>query len=328
MKKFLKRATLLVVLLAIVGIASALIFVSTALPDVGEAPELTIEITPERLERGEYLANHVMLCMDCHSERDWTLFSGPPKPGTAGVGGEIFGDDMGFPGRYVSRNITPHGVGEWTDGELFRAITTGVSRDGSALFPIMPYSLYGQLDKEDIYAVIAYVRSLDPVERELEASSSDFPMNFIINTIPQSAKLSKRPEKTNLLAYGEYMAKASGCVMCHTKEVKGERVGEPYAGGFEFKFPDGAILRSSNITPHETGIATWTKEAFVNRFKQYADSSYSPDKILPGQFQTMMPWMMYAGMEEYDLEAIYAFLQTLPAVENRVVRFSPASPGN
>src|SRR5690606_38136067 len=69
--KLLKILGVLVLVLVVV-VAGALTYVSTALPDVGPPPEITVEITPERLERGEYLANHVMLCMDCHSTRDWS----------------------------------------------------------------------------------------------------------------------------------------------------------------------------------------------------------------------------------------------------------------
>lgn len=307
------------------AVAGAMTYVKTMLPDVGPAPDLTVEITPERLERGAYLANHVMLCMDCHAVRDFSKFAGPPTPGTLGAGGDIFDQKFGFPGKFVARNITPHGVGDWTDGELFRAITAGVSKDGHAFFPIMPYKNYSKMDPEDIYAVIAYIRTLEPVVNDLPVSEPDFPFNFIINTIPQKAEMGKLPTDRNSLAYGEYMANAAGCNECHTKTVKGEVVGAPYAGGFEFPLGGGTIVRSMNITPHETGIGNWTEEAFIARFKMYADSSYTPQQVRPGEFQTAMPWIMYAGMDTADLAAIYRFLRTVPAVENTVERFTPGS---
>jgi len=106
---------------------SGLVYVSTALPDVGPAPEnLKVTVSPEKIERGKYLANHVMLCIDCHSQRDFSLFSAPPIPGTEAKGGERFDHSMGFPGVFISPNITPAGIGDYTDGELFRLITTGV----------------------------------------------------------------------------------------------------------------------------------------------------------------------------------------------------------
>lgn len=312
--------TILVLLLLVLGL---MIYVKTMLPSVGAPPDLKVELTPERIERGRYLANHVMLCVDCHSTRDWSLFSGPLKEGTHGKGGEVFDQQLGFPGKYIAPNITPSSLSGWTDGEIFRAITTGVSKDGHALFPIMPYLNYGQLDEEDIKDVIAYIRTLQPIENKTAASSSDFPMNFIINTIPQKAKLQKKPAKTDLLAYGKYITTAAGCGDCHTKQEKGSVVGEPFAGGFEFKLLDGSVVTSSNITPDaSTGIGNWTKQQFVNRFRIYADSSYTTPTVAKGDFQTIMPWVMYAKMDSLDLEAIYTYLKSLKPVNNSITKFT------
>jgi mono/diheme cytochrome c family protein len=311
------------VLAAILLFAGVMVYVKTALPNVGPAPELKIENTTTQIERGRYLANHVAVCIDCHSSRDWTKFSGPPMVGTFGKGGEKFDQTLGFPGAFYSKNITPAGLGNWTDGEIFRAITAGVSKDGSALFPVMPHHLYGQLDQEDIKAIIAYLRTLAPIENPVAASTPDFPMNFIINTIPAAPKFQTIPVKTDEVAYGKYMITASGCVECHTQKDKGQNIpGMEYAGGMEFKFPNGSILRSTNITPDpKTGIGNWTREAFINRFKMHANG---PQPVADGGFQTLMPWSMYAGMTEEDLGAIYAYLQTVPAKENKIQRFTAA----
>lgn len=308
----------------VVLIASGLTYVSYALPNIGPPPEMEVEITPERVERGKYLAWHVLQCIDCHSKRDFTIFSAPPIPETLAAGGEVFNREMGFPGVFLSRNITPYGIGDWTDGELFRLITTGVKRDGEPIFPIMPYHNYGQLDPEDIKATIAYIRSLEPVEADHAASQVDVPFNFILRTIPKEAKLQKRPDKSDKVAYGKYMFTAASCAECHTKFEKGEFVGPVCGGGRPFQFPDGSVLSSANITFHETGIKSWTKETFIQKFKAYQDSSYVPLKVKPGEFQTLMPWMMYAGMTEEDLGAIYDYLETLPAVDNPVEKFVAA----
>ncbi len=309
------------ILLVVVVLLS---YVKAMLPNVGEAPEMTVELTPERLERGQYLANHVMVCMDCHSERDYSLFTAPMVPNTEGMGGEVFDQNMGFPGRYVSPNITPVKLKSWTDGEIFRAITSGVSKDGRALFPVMPHPYYGQLDEEDINSVIAYIRSLKPIEHEPEASISDFPMNFILNTIPKKPKLSPMPPKSDLAGYGKYLVTAAACNDCHTKQEKGKFIGDAFAGGMEFKFPDGSVLRSANITPHESGIGLWSEEQFIQRFKAYSKSRYTPHQIAPGEFQTIMPWTFYAEMETEDLQAIYAYLKTLEPAANNVALFTPA----
>jgi len=279
MMKILKITGYVVGVIAIL-ITGLLSYVKFALPDVGPSPEIKVEITIEKMERGNYLANHVMLCMACHSTRDWSLFSGPMISGTEGKGGETFDQKLGFPGKYIAPNITPFRLKNWTDGEIFRAVTSGVSKDGRALFPIMPHHLYGQLDKNDIESVIAYIRSLKPIENETEISSSDFPMNFIINTIPKKPSFSKIPQQSDKINYGKYMITAAGCIDCHTKSDKGEFVGELYAGGFEFKLQDGSIVRSANLTPDKTtGLGNWTSEQFINRFKMYVDSSYVNQKV-------------------------------------------------
>lgn len=320
-----KAKRIFLYLLAAVGLIIILlvIFVKTMLPNVGEPMDLAIEATPERLERGKYLANHVAVCIDCHSGRDWSSFSGPMIPGTEGQGGEIFDQSMGFPGKFVAKNITQYRLNDWTDGEIFRAITTGVSKDGSALFSIMPHRSYGQMDEEDVKSIIVYIRTLEPKENEPEASDPDFPMNLIINTIPQKADFTTIPPKTDEVNYGKYLVTTASCFDCHTKQEKGEFVGEPFAGGFEFLFPDGSTLQSANITPDSTGIGHWSKEQFLLRFKAYADSSYIPHKVGPGEFQTLMPWTFYAKMTDEDLSAIYSYLQTLPPVDNEIVLFKP-----
>ena len=294
------------------------------LPNVGPAPDIRIEITEAKVERGRYLANHVMLCMDCHAVRDFSRFSGPPIPETLGAGGKVFDQKIGAPGSYVSRNITPAALGDWTDGEIFRAIVSGVSKEGTALFPIMPYPHYSQLDEEDIFAVIAYLRSLEPVENELPSSKSDFPISILINTLPVKPNLQQRPDKSDEIRYGRYLITAAACTDCHTRMERGEFVGEPFAGGNEYPNADGSIARSANLTPHETGIGNWTREQFITRFKMYADTSYVPNEVQPGQFQTFMPWTMYAGMEEEDLGAIYEYLRTIQPVDNKVELFTPS----
>jgi len=266
-----------------------------------------------------------MVCIDCHSTRDWTYFSGPVVPGTEGKGGEIFDQTQGFPGKYIAPNITPFHLKNWTDGEIFRAITTGVSKDGRAIFSIMPHHLYGQLDPMDIESVIAYLRSLKSVNNETGVSVSDFPMNFIINTIPQKPSFSKIPEQRDKINYGKYLITAAGCIDCHTKQDKGRFVGEPFAGGFEFRNNDGSIVRSPNLTPDKsTGLGAWTSDEFVNRFKIYSDSSYAVQKSNMKEYQTVMPWTRYAGMTATDLEAIFIYLQSLPPVKNQIETFVAA----
>lgn len=290
-------------------------------PDVGPPPDLKIEATAERVARGRYLANHVSVCVDCHSERDWRYFSGPVAHGTEGKGGERFGEEAGLPGTFFARNITPAGIGEWTDGELARAITTGVTADGEALFPIMPYPAYASLSDEDLESLIAYVRTLTPLPHAVPERELSFPMNFIVRTIPRPREPRPPVDHSDPVAYGRYLVGIAACGECHTMAVQGEKVaGMEFAGGFEFAMP-GGIVRSANITPDpETGLGNWSEDGFVDRFKTFAGEA-ARIPIEQGTVNTPMPWTMYAGMEEQDLRAIYRYLQTVTPVEHRVERF-------
>lgn len=320
--KFLGIAVLAVLLL----ITGVIAYVAVAFPNVGDAPDLKVDPTAERIERGKYLANAVNVCMDCHSTRDWSKFSGPVLPGTTGKGGERFDHSMGFPGVYYSKNITPTALGRYTDGELFRVITTGVTKEGRAMFPVMPYPYYGKLDEEDVYSLIAYLRTLEPIENQTPESVSDFPVNIIVKTIPAKGAPTKRPALSDSIAYGAYMANASGCIECHTPDDKGQIKPElAFSGGRVFRMPDGSVLRSSNISMDpETGIGKWSKRAFIQRFKAYVDSSYVAPTVSAGEFNTIMPWTMYGNMTEDDLGAIYNYLRTVPTHSNRVVKFTSA----
>ncbi len=319
MKKFLLTLLILVVIV----IAGAASYIKLGLPNVGNADaNLKVELTPERIEHGKYLANHVTVCMDCHSTRDWSRFAGPVSESTIGKGGEYFGEEAGFPGKFYSRNITPAHLKGWTDGEIFRTITTGVDKKNQALFPVMPYPYYGRMDKEDIYDIIAYVRSLHPIENETPERSINFPMNFIVNTIPAKASFTQKPPKSDTLKYGAYLVNAAACMECHTRVEKGQIIPElAFSGGREFLMPNG-IARSANITPDNvTGIGTWSEAAFMARFKFYTDTAnlvvLGPEKI-----NTPMPWAMYSGMDSSDLRSIYAYLRTLKPVANQVEHFT------
>jgi mono/diheme cytochrome c family protein len=324
MKKVLKVVLSILVFL-LLAIAVMLIYVKKALPNVGKPEEISIEKTPERIERGKYLANCVTVCIDCHSTRDWNQFSGPIIEGTEGKGGEVFDQKYGFPGSFHARNITPAGLSNWTDGEILRAIGSGVDKNGKALFPVMPHPNYGKLDREDLYSIIAYIRTLKPIQNKVPPSEPDFPMNFILNTIPQKAAYSIRPDTNNVLAYGQYIFTAAACNECHTKKEKGAPIaGMELAGGFEFAIKSGGIVRSANITPDtETGIGKLTAAEFVQKFKHYSDSSYQNPMIKNNTINTVMPWMMYRNMKETDIKAIYAYIRTFKPIKNEVVKYTP-----
>lgn len=133
MKKLVKIGSIVLGVVLLLVITGAVYF-NVTYPKAIPVADVKIARTPERIARGEYLANHVTLCMDCHSTRDFSKYSGPIKPGTEGMGGEILGKEFGIPGTIPMKNITPAALGNWTDGEIIRALTSGISKDGEALF--------------------------------------------------------------------------------------------------------------------------------------------------------------------------------------------------
>ncbi|MDN3547053.1 cytochrome C [Mucilaginibacter aquaedulcis] len=324
MKKVLKFTAYLVVILVLIVIAG-ISYVTLALPNVGEPEAIKIAITPQRVERGKYLANNITLCMDCHSTRDWSKFAGPMKEGTLGAGGEKFDANVGFPGDVIVPNITPYHLSSWTDGELFRAITAGVKKDGSAIFPLMPWESYSKMSREDVYSIIAYLRTIKPQEANYPQRKLDFPLNILVHTMPKKAMLGTIPNEHDTLKYGEYLVTIAACKDCHSQVKQGKIIaGLEYAGGREFLVPGAGVVRSANITADRTtGLGNWTREQFVSKFRQYADSSKRVD-VKPGEFQSIMPWYRYAGMKTTDLEAMYAYVKTIKAVKNPVIKFAPA----
>lgn len=317
-----------IVIFIVAGVLSTWMYLAWYLPVAQPAPDIVIEATPARIARGHYIAHHVAVCMDCHSTRDWSKFAGPLSGGL-GAGGERFGREMGFPGTLYAPNITPYKLAGWTDGELFRAITTGVNKAGKALFPLMPYHHYGLTDREDIYSIIAYIRTLKSLDKEVPARALDFPVNLLVNTMPVEAAFSPKPDTANRVLYGKYLVNMAACMDCHSQVDKGALIaGTEFGGGRDFQQPAG-VIRSSNITPDKkTGIGSWSEQGFVQRFKQYADSGYKSPVMTPQLINTPMPWQMYAGMSEADLQAIYQYLRTVVPIQNAVQRYQLAGNRN
>lgn len=320
MKTLLKALgilTAVVVLVAGAGVG----YLFATYPDVPAPEDVKIVATPEKIARGEYLAKHVTQCVDCHAVRDFTKYAGPVVEGTFGRGGENFG----IPGTAVrtlySRNITPAGIGAWTDGEVIRAMTAGVSKDGEPLFPIMPYPRYAQMSRDDVEAIVAYIRTLPPVEYTAPPRDLAMPLPLVVRTMPKAPSFRTRPPASDRLAYGEYMTNAAACGECHTPmDGQGTPLpGMDFAGGFQFPLGNGAVVRSANITPNaDSGIGTWTEQQFIDKFKAFAGV---PARSLtrPEQREnTVMPWLTYADMTVEDLGAIYTYLRSVKPVLNRV----------
>jgi mono/diheme cytochrome c family protein len=318
--KILLFLIVFVMIAAVAGVA----FLYARYPNVPPPESITVQSTPEKVARGEYLSNHVTGCTPCHAVRDMTKYGGPVKPETLGAGGELFGE-LGSGFAVYSKNITPDGIGTWTDGQLIRAFTTGVNADGEPLFPIMPYPRYARLSREDVESIVAYIRTLKPIKHSAPERRLPFPLPLIVRTMPRPAELRPVPAKTDKVAYGEYLTNAAVCADCHTPvDDRGAPLpGRDFAGGFEMLLPGGGIVRGANITPDaDTGIGTWTEQQFLDKFTAWRGVEPRPLTAQEQRENTWMPWMFYSGMTDEDLAAIYAYLRSLKPVVNRVKKFN------
>ena len=279
---------------------------------VSDSLDIQVEITSERVEAGRYLADNVMLCNHCHSEVDWDYYGGYIPEETLGGGGEPFKEWFG---EVYGTNVTPAALKDWTDGEIAQAITEGVHKSGKSLFPVMPYPTYRTLAKEDLVALIAYLRSMKPVENSIPPKKLNFPFKYIERTIPAKYEPISKPNPDNSIEYGEYLATMGDCIRCHTPfDNKGQIFEDQlFRGGNKFKIPIGTEIYSTNISSDvDDGIGGWTREDFIELFKERSE----PRKVEP-QFNTIMAWQSYSGMKEADLGAIYDFIMSSPPIKNK-----------
>ncbi len=272
--------------------------------------------------RGEYLAMNVAVCIDCHSKREFAKFSFPPMPGTYGIGGGFpFGKAEGIPGEIWPPNITPARLGSWTDDEIARAIAHGVNKTGDTLFPIMPYYNYSRMAKDDLYAIIAYLRTLPSSDSTVPARKLFIPMSALPPLPEFAPEKNIRPDSSDKVKYGEYLVTIASCGDCHTPMNKdgSPDFSKAFSGGFVFNTPMFKVA-VANITPDSaTGIGAWSEDVFVEKFRSNAaDAFVNQDH---GKQNTMMPWAMYGKMKEGDLRAIYAYLRTVGPVMNKVEKW-------
>lgn len=318
-KRRLRRFLMIGIALAVLTITTGATYVGTYRPAQRPAPELAIERTPDRVERGRYLVENVTGCAQCHSDRDWNVYGAPAKRETFLAGGECFTAEKGFPGTLCASNLTSDeatGLGGWSDGEILRALREGVDREGRALFPMMPYHVYRHLSDDDARAVVAYLRTLGPVSNPQPETELAFPLSFIVKTMPEPlAEPVGTVDPADTARHGELLAKVAGCEFCHTPVDERQQAlpGMAFAGGHTFEGPFGEV-RSANLTPHATGMGGRTRQEFIGMFKAWNGDGVP---VAP-EDNTLMPWADYAQMTEEDLGAIYDYLQTVAPVDHAV----------
>jgi hypothetical protein len=279
-----------------------------------------------KIEKGRYLAYHVCGCIDCHSQRDYAKFSGVILNGSEGKGGEVFNEIYSIPGVVFAKNITPdtvNGIGKWTDEEIARAITRGINRNGDTLFPVMPYPHYNQMSKDDIYSIIAFLRTLKPNNNKVTERKLFVPLSAVYPQLKSSLlEYNIKPDVSDMVKYGAYRVNSAACMDCHTPMKDGRyQMDKLFSGGFFFNL--GALkVTSANITPDTaSGIGKWTEEMFLDKFKTYRDPAmYVSD---PGKKNSIMPWSLFAKMDDFDIKAIYRYLRTIPPVNHHVDKYPP-----
>jgi hypothetical protein len=279
------------------------------------------ESTPARLGRGEYLVNNVLDCMDCHAQHDWTAHDAPILPGTMGAGQDM-NIIKGFPGQVYAPNITPDpetGAGNWSDDQLARAIREGVSHDGRALFPFMPYPDFHAMSDEDLASVIVYLRSLPAVRKAQPQTALIFPVKYLIRSVPQPLDAPvPQPDLSTPEKRGKHLVTIAGCTDCHTpQDGHGQPLpGMDFAGGFILDGPWGRVA-SANITPDPTGISDFDHTTFTQAMR----TGY----VKARKLSQIMPWHTYRGMSEEDMDGIFAYLKTLKPVRHHVDNTQPAT---
>jgi len=291
------------------------VYLAVAYPKKAPPPEIVVDGTADQVERGRYLFHHVLACVACHAERDTTLAGDPLVPGTVGK------ENLAWRGEVFPPNVTPAALGDWTDGEIARAIASGIRKDGSGLFPAMPYAAYRDLARDDLAAVVAYMRALEPIPVERPRTRPPVPLNVIARIAPRPADPPERAPE-GMIERGAYLATVAACAFCHTPFERHRSVDSlAFAGGHAFEVGEW-IVRSANLTPDpRTGIGTWSREKFVDRFRRVASHPERPRRRDAHDPPAVMPWAEHAGMTDEDLEAIYTYLRTVAPVEYEVRRF-------
>jgi mono/diheme cytochrome c family protein len=282
-------------LLLLVSLA-AIPVVGTAEPGYPRARQLknrTFEPSPARIERGRYLAEHLLQCFVCHSERDWDAPGAPPFPDRKGAGALLSerGDR-----RVVAPNITPDvetGAGSWTDDMLARAIREGIGHDGRALYWGMWYQSFAALSDEDLASVVVYLRTLPPIRNALPPTQlpADEQAANARSPQPITAPVAG-PAPGDAKALGRYLIGVADCTGCHSAWEAPRNPGLLAGGNVIVRGTRTAF--SSNLTRHESAVA-YPKDTFIAVMRTGKGESLHPN----------MPWTAFSGLTEQDLGAIY-----------------------
>jgi cytochrome c553 len=285
-----------------------------------------VEPTTERLIRGGYLVNQVCACGGCHTSRENGRLVESERTDAFLGGGNIFVAKGMSDGIWIP-NITPDletGVGAWSDDELMRAIRDGVSRDGHFLLPFMPFGAYQHMSDEDVRSIVAYLRTVPPYKQpkpRVENQLGFMPrllftkigvqMHLPVHDVPP-------PDKKDPVKLGEYVATIGACSECHSLTKKGPRKrGDPqYLAGSEGPMEDPSFGKvwARNLTPDvETGLGKYHPLQIKQALRE---GKRLDGKRMAPPMAVMLPH--YAGMAEEDLDAVVAYLKSIPPARHQI----------
>jgi mono/diheme cytochrome c family protein len=255
-------------------------------------------------ERGGYLVNTIMTCNNCHTPM------GPngPQFDKALSGGLRFNEP---PFDVTASNITPDpetGIGKWTDAEIKTALLDGVRPNGVHLAEAMPTGFYKILTPGDLDGIVAYLRTVKPVSNKVP--DPIYKINLPHQIFPGAEKPMPAADLADKVEHGRYLATIGHCMECHTP------FGPPGSGvdfknslgkgGREFKGPWGVSI-SRNITSSKTaGLGDWSDADIKRALTEGVRKDGS--KLKPP-----MGFRYYGKMTEGDVDAVVAYLRTVPA---------------
>lgn len=280
--------------------------------------DVKFERTGARRKRGEYLADSVLGCFRCHSDRNWNAPGAPPVPGKEGTG-HIFAED-GRPW-LVAPNLTSDaetGNGRWTDDMIARAVREGIGHDGRMLHPQMWYAAFHELSDEDVASVVIYVRSIPPIRNPLPQTRIPFGRRINYANIPQPIiGPVPQPDQSDPLKRGEYLANVADCAGCHTSwyHPDAPMFAKIFGGGNAIDGPNGTVIVSPNITSDASGINYYTEELFITAMRT--------GHVKARALNPVMPWLWYGKLNDDDLKAVFAYLRAQPAVKHVVDNSEP-----
>jgi len=243
---------------------------------------------PAVIARGKHLADAIAGCTVsfCHE-------------GDLG-GGETF--SVGPLATFTGPNVSPGGLGAaYADGELARLIRHGVKKDGRSV-RLMPAQDFGWLSDADLVAIISFFRSVAPVDRpngivKVNTLGKIYDVNgdFAIDVARRidHEKIDLAPPPSANADYGRYLSRV--CTACHGEHLSGG----PIPGGPpSFPVP-------LNLTPHETGLKSWTFEDFDELLTHGIRKNGM-------KLQEFMPIEAFGKMDRSEKTALFAYLRTLP----------------